>query len=84
MISLKRLEKDRQAELFTVPYIDAVHYTGHKIIGIYHDIDDKAIVQRNDGKISLNKLYYSYNSDDYYFIKDKRRYFLNEFLPINY
>lgn len=83
-MTIKQLEEDRQAELFTVPYIDAVHYTGHKIIGTYHDIDDKVIIQRNDGKISRNKLYYSYNNDDYYFIKDKRRYFLNDFLPINY
>ena len=82
-MTIKELQNDRQAELFTTPYIDAVHYTGHKIIGTYHDIDDKVIVQRDDGKISRNKLYYSYNND-YYFIKDKRRYFLNEFLPINY
>jgi hypothetical protein len=83
-MTIKQLQDDRQAEFFTTPYIDAVRYTGHKIIGMYHDIDDKAIVQRNDGKISLNKLYYSDYREEYFFIKDKRRYFLNEFLPINY
>ena len=83
-MTIKQLEEDRQAELSEVPYIDAVNYSGLKILGIYYDIDDKAIIQRNDGKISRNKLYYSYNNDDYYFIKDKRRYFLNDFLPITY
>lgn len=44
-MTIKQLEEDRQAELSEIPYIDAVNYSGLKILGIYHDIDDKVIIQ---------------------------------------
>ena len=80
MYNLEELIEDRQAELNEVSYIDSVNYTGLKIIGMYHDTDEKAIVQHTNGKISMYKLYYSVKNDDYYFNYCNRRMYLNNFL----
>lgn len=44
-MTIEQLKEDRQAELCVIPFIDAVNYSGLKILGIYHDIDDKVIIQ---------------------------------------
>lgn len=62
-------------------YIDAVNYTGLKIIDIIYGIDDKVKTQDTNGKIQLYKIYYTAKGRAY-FNKYKRRMFLDEFMAI--
>jgi hypothetical protein len=77
-MTIKQLEEDRQAELSEIPYIDAVNYSGLKILGIYHDIDDKVIIQRLNGRITLNKIKHAKKGD--FFEADGVRFYLDNFL----
>ena len=47
MYSLKKLQEDKQAEFYDMPYYDVLNYIDNiRIFGIYHDIDDKVIISR--------------------------------------
>ena len=75
MTTIEKLREDKQAELGN-EYVDAVNYTGLVIIGMYHDIDEKAIVRHTNGKISLYKLYYT-ESGAYFNYRNQRMYLKN-------
>ena len=77
-MTIKQLEEDRQAELGEVPFIDTVNYSGLKILGIYHDIEDKVIIQRLNGRITLNKIKHAKKGD--FFEADGVRFYLDNFL----
>lgn len=76
MTTIEKLREDKQAELGN-EYVDVVNYTGLVIIGMYHDIDEKAIVRHINGKISLYKLYYSANGEAYFNYCNQRMYLKN-------
>ena len=38
----------------------------------------------NNDKLTINRLHYSVKKDDYYFIKNHRRYYINDFMKTNY
>ena len=76
-MTIEQLREDKQAELGN-DYVDVVNYTGLVIIGMYHDINEKAIVRHTNGKISLYKLYYTESGA--YFNYCNRRMYLKNFL----
>ena len=39
-MTLEELKNDKQAELSDKPYYDTVNYSGLKIIGMYHDVNE--------------------------------------------
>lgn len=78
MISLKRLEEDRQAELTDKPFYDCIGYSGLTIIGTYYDTNDKVILKDSNGRITLNTIYTSKNEKDY-FIHLGKRYYIENF-----
>ena len=82
MYSLKKLQEDRQAEFYDMPYYDASDYTDNiRILGIYCDIDDKVIISR-DGIITMSLLRYDLG-DNYYFISSGRKYYIDNMLRID-
>lgn len=79
-MTLEELKNDKQAELSDTPYYDVVNYSGLKIIGMYHDVDEKVIVQTPNGKITLLKIRYPKTIDRPYFLYCNTRYHIDEFL----
>lgn len=78
-MKLEKLMEDRQAEIYGKSYLDAVNYTGYRLIGIYHDIYERVILQDGE-KITFHKIYYPKSIDRPYFIKFNKRYHLDEFI----
>ena len=82
MYSLKKLQEDRQAEFYDVPYYYTSYYTDNiRILGIYHDIDDKVIISR-DGIVTMSLLRYDLG-DNYYFISKGRKYYIDNMVRID-
>ena len=67
-------------------YNDSV-YTGVVIYDFKYDYDDYAITSylycSGIARITKNKLYYGSKRDDYYFIKNHRRYYIKDFNRVN-
>lgn len=82
MYSLKKLQEDSQAEFCDMPYYDALNYNDNiRILGIYHDIDDKVIISRN-GIITMSLLKYDLG-DNHYFVSKGRKYYINNMMRID-
>ena len=82
MYSLKKLQEDKQAEFYDVPYYDASDYTDNiRILGIYHDIDDKVIISRG-GIVTMSLLRYDLG-DNYYFISSGIKYYIDNMMRID-
>ena len=82
MYSLKKLQEDRQAEFYDVPYYYTSCYMDNiRILGIYHDIDDKVIISR-DGIVTMSLLRYDLG-DNYYFISRGRKYYIDNMMRID-
>ena len=81
MYNLEKLKEDKQAEFRDLPYLDATLWTDLKILGIYHDVNPKVIVD-DEGKITFNKIYSHIKDDRMYFVKYGKRFFLDEFFPL--
>ena len=82
MYSLKKLQEDKQAEFYDVPYYYTWYYTYNiRILGIYQDIDDKVIISR-DGIVTMSLLRYDLG-DNYYFISRGRKYYIDNMMRID-
>lgn len=82
MYSLKKLQEDKQAEFYDVPYYYPSYYTDNiRILGIYHDIDDKVIISR-DGIVTMSLLRYDLG-DNYYFVSRGRKYYIDNMMRID-
>lgn len=82
MYSLKKLQEDKQAEFYDVPYYDALNYMDNiRILGIYHDIDDKIIISR-DGIVTMSLLRYDLG-DNYYFMSRGKKYCIDNMMRID-
>ena len=55
-MTIEALQADPKAELFDKVRYDTVYYSKLKFIGLYHDTEEKAIVQRPFGKITKLKI----------------------------
>ena len=82
MYSLKKLQEDKQAAFSDVPYYYTSYYTDNiRILGIYHDIDDKVIISR-DGIVTMSLLRYDLG-DNYYFVSRGRKYYIDNMMRID-
>lgn len=82
MYSLKKLQEDKQAEFYDVQYYYTSYYTDNiRILGIYHDIDDKVIISR-DGIVTMSLLRYDLG-DNYYFVSRGRKYYIDNMMRID-
>lgn len=87
MYKLKTLKNDRQAEFYDSPCVDCIsYYNNFLILGIYHDIDDKLIIQydnnnlwSDDNKVNLCKVHYDSNGDNDYINVYGRKHYLKDF-----
>lgn len=82
MYRLKKLQEDKQAEFYDVPYYYTSYYMDNiRILGIYHDIDDKVIISR-DGIVTMSLLRYDLG-DNYYFVSRGRKYYIDNMMRID-
>lgn len=87
MYKLKTLKNDSQAEFYNSPYMDCTsYYNNFFILGIYHDIDDKLIIQYDnnnlwgdDNKVNLCKIHYDGNGDNDYINVYGEKHYLKDF-----
>lgn len=79
-MKLEKLKEDRQAELYDVALVDGLHYMeSGRIIGVYHDIDDK-IIYDNGITCKLYKVYYTIRENKPYFNLNGFRHHLENFI----